>query len=230
MNPNWRRDYARYRALFTTMMAQYKDRGDIKAYMEVLLSLITVSVFTLFALRPTLLTIAQLLKSIESKKQTIATMDKKIENIAQAQSVFNQERPKITVLESALPSGLEPDVFARQVEGLVGAHSITLVSMTLDKGTILGGRVPEKESENISKEPALPDKVVGSTFTLTLNSPSSQYKNLSEFLKDFENLRRFTIIDEIRFTKGQQKDSEKIILFIRGKLPYLLSARKEQVF
>ena len=81
MNQSWRREYLRYKSYFLNVMGRYKERADVKVYLEILLSLATISVFAIFALRPTILTIAGLLKEIETKKETLAKMDEKISNL-----------------------------------------------------------------------------------------------------------------------------------------------------
>jgi hypothetical protein len=223
MNPDWRKDYVRYRSFFLSMMSKYQERADIKAYLEILLSLGTVAIFTLFALRPTILTIAQLLKDIESKRQTLAIMDTKITNLAQAQSLYEQERSKIVLLESAIPKTSEPDIFSRQVEGLVGAHDINITSFTLEGGTILGSTIPK--STGTPAKDTLPEGAAETGFTLTGTTPIENYQKISSFLTDFEKLRRPVVINEIRITRGQEKDSQEIVLYLKGQLPYLSSQR-----
>ncbi len=225
MNSDWRKDYNRYRSYFSHVISQYKERSDLKAYLEMFLSLITISIFTIFALRPTLLTIAQLVKDIETKKETIVRMDKKIASLAQAQSQYESERAKIAVLESAVPKSGQPDIFARQIEGLVGSHQLSTVSFTVGKSTVFDTTtnsealpLPEQSSSS------LPEGAEGTGFTLTTEIDLTNFLTLSEFLNDFEKLRMPFVLHEIRVTTGQALDTQgqKLLLFIRGETPYLL--------
>src|SRR3972149_11044320 len=100
MNPGWRNNYLRYKSYFLNVVGSYRERADIRVYLEILLSLVTVSIFSIFALRPTLLTIAHLTREIQSKQQTLKTMEDKIGNLGQAQSLYDRERAKIALLES----------------------------------------------------------------------------------------------------------------------------------
>ena len=63
------------------MSKAYEDREDIRVFIELLLTLVAVFVFSVFAIRPTLNTIGGLTQEISSKKETIDIMDKKIANI-----------------------------------------------------------------------------------------------------------------------------------------------------
>ncbi len=76
----WRKDYLRYRSYFLNVLNLYKRKEDLRMFLEIMLSLSAISFFSIFALRPTFLTIATLLKEINAKKGTIITMDTKIKN------------------------------------------------------------------------------------------------------------------------------------------------------
>lgn len=230
MNSDWRKDYIRYKSFFLHTMSQYRGRADLKAYLEILLSLVTISVFMVFALRPTILTIAQLLKDIEAKREVLAVMDAKVTNLSRAQSLYEQERNKIVLLENAVPKTSEPDVFARQIEGLVGAHAIDITSFTVNKSLILS-KSPNTESGSANKDP-LPEESLGAEFSVTGTVPITEYSSLSDFLTDFEKLRRPAYIDQVRISRisrGKEKDSKDIVLFIQGKLPYLLYSKNTEV-
>ncbi|MEJ2441504.1 MAG: hypothetical protein P8Y06_01110, partial [Patescibacteria group bacterium] len=77
----WRKDYLRYRSYFLNIVGVYKQRKDLRMFLELLLTLVTVSFFAAFALRPTLLTIIELLKEIDTKEETLTKMSTKIQEI-----------------------------------------------------------------------------------------------------------------------------------------------------
>ena len=81
MAGGWRSNYLRYRSFFLNIYNVYKRRPDLKMFMEILLSLGTISFFAAFALRPTALTIVDLLEQIDEKETTIEKMDQKIQNL-----------------------------------------------------------------------------------------------------------------------------------------------------
>jgi hypothetical protein len=111
----WRKDYLRYRSYFLNIVNVYKQRRDVKAFLELILTLVTISFFALFALKPTLLTIIELLREIEAKEETVEKMDTKIQNLQQAQTLYIQEAARIKLLETAIPDKPAPDLFVRQI-------------------------------------------------------------------------------------------------------------------
>jgi len=72
MAPAWRNSYLRHKTYFLNISSQYSKKQDVRMFMELLLSLATVSLFAVFAIRPTLITIAELYKEIQGKKTTVA--------------------------------------------------------------------------------------------------------------------------------------------------------------
>jgi hypothetical protein len=220
MNSDWRKDYIRYRSLFSNLVSGYKTRADLKVYLEVMLSLVTISVFTIFALRPTVITIAQLLKDIDAKKTVLAQMNAKIESLARAQSVYEAERSRITLLDNAVPKASKADVFARQIEGLIGAHKVDVISFNQTKGVIVG-------TEVVSAAPltTIPEGASASTFSLSVSTGVDNYEALSTLLSDLEKLRMAQILENVKVSKGKEKEEQKLILFVQGELPYLLPTK-----
>jgi len=85
---NWREDYNRYQRLFWKNYNLFKEREDIRNYVELVLSLISIIIFAVFALRPTILTIIELNKEIKTKEETVKQMDTKIKNLQKAQKPY----------------------------------------------------------------------------------------------------------------------------------------------
>jgi hypothetical protein len=201
MNPSWRKNYSRYRALFLNAMNNYRKRGDIKAYLEILLSLATISIFAVFALRPTLLTISKLLKEIDGKEKTLQVMNEKIENLSGARNLYEQEKSKIELLDTAIPRGPNPEVFARQIALILGDQS----SATTNEGGTKG---------------SFPKNAGSVTFSTGAKAVVDQFQLVSDFLSDFEMLRRPTKIDSLSLTVKKEGTETTVSLIIGGKLPY----------
>ena len=219
MDKGWRRNYLRYKSFFLNIATQYKNRSDLKAYLEILLSLVTISVFSIFALRPTLLTIAELVTEIENKKEVIAKMDNKIEDLSKAQILFDRNRREITLLENfAIPQEPNIDVFTRQIEGLSNKHQLGVLTMSLGKASILGAK---SETDTNSQEGQVDPKQM--EFNLSLSGNIDQYPLFVNFLNDFENLRTITKINSFNFNLKDVQDSDQknLIFTIGGDLPYI---------
>src|SRR4030042_1069686 len=80
MDIGLRQKYQSRKNLLAKTLNAYSQRPNLKAYLELFLSLITVVVFGVFAIRPTIITIGKLLKEIKAKEETVVIMNQKIEN------------------------------------------------------------------------------------------------------------------------------------------------------
>ena len=203
MAVNWRKQYYQYRKYFANIIVLYKKRPDLKMFLELLLSLITISIFAFFALKPTFFTISQLLKDIETKKQTIAQMDQKITNLTTAQNTYNLELNHISLLETAVPDTPSPNSFIRQVEAVAQKNNVTVLGVSVGEATLAG---------EVQETSGLIDVSI---------SISGDYSALTSFLDDFQNLRRPPLIETVSLSLASQETTTNIVLVITTKVPFL---------
>ena len=215
MGPAWRTNYLRYKRFFLTFFSQYQDRQDLRMFLEILLSLVTISLFSLLALRPTLITIAELIKEIESKKETVAQMEGKIENLSQAQTVWDQEINKIRLLETSIPKNPIPDGFIRQIEGLAFKDSVSVLSMSTAEITLVGKDKGEVEE-------TLDGLVLGTSGEVVYSARvAADYQELLSFLSDIDKMRRPTNIESLTIDMTKTEQGLQLVLVVKGSIPYM---------
>lgn len=200
----WRKDYLRYKSYYLDILNLYKRREDLRIFLEIILSLVTISFFSLFALRPTFLTIAVLLKEINTKKETIAKMDAKIENLQTAQNILSQESARIPILELSIPTFPQPQNFVHQIEGIAVAAQTQILGIRVDE-IPLKGDVPVKDQREMG-------------FSV---SATGSFQNLFSFLKNLENLRSPVKIDILGISLAKKEQGNILTLVVTGKVPYL---------
>lgn len=211
----WRLDYSRYQRYFLNIMLFYKKRADLQAFLEILLSLGATALFILLALRPTLITISSLLREIEEKEATIATMDQKIQNLTTAQSRYNQDSARIALLDTAIPTKVSPAEFLRQIEGVANKNSVALVGVTVGEIILLGPEGTKIIDEELKALPAGAE-----SFNVTIVA-SGDYPNLALFIQDIENLRRPVFVDSFSINTGRFEDTTSLVVQIAGRTPFV---------
>lgn len=224
MIPIWRKNYQRYRSYFSHIIAQYKNRDDVIAYIEVLLSLVAISIFSLFALKPTLTTIAQLLKEIEANNQTIEAMNKKIQNITRAQTLYDKERSKIMMVLDSVPTGASPETIIRQIEGISEKHKVVISRISVGKATILGAIVSSVSNEGKNIQVNLPQShnqdIFYAEVSVTANVSLDAYPLVQQFLHDIERQRIPVIITQANIANVKEKEKRTLVLNMKFYLPY----------
>lgn len=211
---NIREEYAKYKRYFRRIADTYYRRPSVKASVELLLTLLTISFFAIFALRPTLNTIAELWANIASQKETSRALEEKLSNLGRAQLVFSQEEQRLALLNEALPNEPRPDQYLQQIEGLVATHGLSLESFNIDETLLLGK--PEKPKGRKKDEKEIPNvENIPISFSV-----SGDFSSLISFLEDTENLRRLIVIESLSFGAGTGRRAGSLLLTIAGGVPY----------
>ena len=211
----WRVGYLRYKEFFLNILLVTKKRPDVKLFLEATLSLITILVFSIFALRPTLLTIASLVKEIKTKEEIVETMDEKIANLDAAESLYAQEETRINTVKEAVPVGAAPEVLLRQLEGVSLTAPTSLLGASFGE-IVLSGKEPEKKTKEDLK--ALPEGAKSLTFSVSV---TGDYFALSKFLADMEALRMPIKIDASGLNSSPNQEGTTLTLVISARTPYI---------
>ena len=219
MATGWKKEYTRYKGFFLNILELYKKRPVIKVYLELFLTLVTIVLFSLFALRPTILTIVELLNDIETKEEAVAKMDTKIANLQKAQSIHTQELSRIALLDTTIPKSPSPDTFAQQIEGAAATKNSGLVGISIENTKLVGS----DEQIKIKKdEEVLPHGALGISVSLNF---TGDYQSLHDLLSTLEFMRRPIEIMTLNFVKPSTDlfGPDILNLSISGQAPYLRS-------
>src|SRR4030042_3130394 len=149
----WRDQYNRYKGYFLNIVNLYKQRADLRAFTEVILSITTITIFIVFALKPTALTIIALAKEINEKKETSAKLDQKISDLQEASLVYSQSQTAILSVNTAIPDGPQPDIISGQVVGLAGKNSVRVLGLSVGQVALIGKDSAAKKSTDLRPLP-----------------------------------------------------------------------------
>ena len=210
----WRKEYIRYKQVFLNILGLYKQKEDLRIFLEIILSLSTISIFTAFALRPTILTILELTKGLKTKEQIRVTLTQKIENLEIAQDILMSEEFNIASLNLALPDLPKPETLAKQIEGASSKNSVKVSSLSVEETTLLGKELPKKTSSELS---ALPENAAGLSFSLSV---SGSYTSLLSFVKDLENLKTPFKLDSLNLNLIETDEGKSLVGVISGRAVY----------
>ena len=194
MAVGWKKDYLRYKDFFLNVLRLYKSKPNFKIYLELILSLSAMVIFSIFAIRPTIITIIGLNKEIRGKEETVVKLKQKIKNLQTASMTLQAEANRLPLIIQAVPNLASPEVFVKQIENIASQNGVIILKLSA--------------SEEINELP----------FSISV---TGHYASLSSFLKSVENLRRPVKFDSFAIISSVA-DLEKVLtLTITGKLPYL---------
>jgi len=205
MSTTWRDRYLRSKYMVQKTIRDYSEKPQLRAYLEIFLTLTAISLFGIFAIRPTIKTIGLLLQEIKAKEDTLKTMNDKINNLKIAKDLYTREEDKIKLIDEAVPIQPKPDSLALQIEELAKRDSIFINNLTIEDTQILGGANTEEDQD----------------LSLTL-SIYGNYSNLTQFSNDVEDLRRPIKFDSITISSAQTKDGKNLFMTLNNlSTPYL---------
>lgn len=215
----WRQNSFFYRKYVYNFLLLYKNRSDIRMFLEVVLSLSTVCIFGIFAIRPTLLTIANLVTEIDNKKKVSSLMDTKISNLSRAQQNLSRNESLVELLSQSVPDGPEPQTYVRQVEALVARHSLGLTQFSVEKVNLKGQQTTEQQQINSDEQTnsTLPPNAKTVDIAVTV---SGTYENLKSFLQDLEKTRRMLVVDSFTMSLPRSSQNQQVSLTVTGRILY----------
>lgn len=210
-------EYRRYRRYFVDIRHLYQKK-KVRIYTGVVLSILTTTFFLFFAIRPTVTTIASLIKEIKDKKEIAAKLQDKINALNSAQTEYQQVEKDLFLIDEALPQNANLSLFIRQLEALASKNNVAIQSIQFEE-TILKGKEaptkPTKAKEKVEKREVLP----GMNFSLAV---AGDYYNLKLLLGSLSNLRRLVLIDGFSF-QPVSKEEKNLILTLNARAYYLTS-------
>lgn len=220
---DYRREYQRYKYYYLKLK-DFSSQPITKASLSLVASLLTVSILAIFAIKPTLTTIAKLINQINNDKKIENQLALKIISLKEIQKRLEEIKPFLPVIEKALPSNHSFSRIEREIEYLAFKDQILLESVNVGQFWIVDkvNSDPETDSENQDNNLVYLENQTEPVFKLDLNlSVSGTYKNLKQFLFDLENIDRIIKIDNLNFSKNINQTDKNIKLSIVAQAYYL---------
>ncbi len=217
----WRNQYTRYKDFFLNVYDSYTKTAEAKMFIEILLSVSVSTFFVFLALRPTVVTILELVKTIQEKEKVVAQLEQKIENLNSAKQIYDQNSSRIALITLAVPEVPEPEVLSRQLQGLAQQNSVEVTSLAVEEVPLLG-------EEQVPEEKELESLPSGSNpVTFNFNIKSSSFPFVSNLLMGLESLRVPIRLDSFSISASEGEETVNLILVIGGRSPYLSSNKSQ---
>lgn len=147
------------------------------------LTIIAITFFALFAIRPTLLTMAELIKQIDDRKVIDQKLSQKIAALSTAQAELASKQTDALVLDSSVPSTPRFPELLKQIERAASENSVVI-------GTLVTQTVPvERDVKTVT---TLDLQSIPLTLTV-----SGSFEGLIGMLATLGNMQRILAIDRI---------------------------------
>lgn len=207
MNPR----YSRY---YTYIQPVFKNK-TFQTYGTLTFGLIVVIFFLIFAVRPTILTILSLQKTIIAQNQLLKQINTKADNLSLARDNYNNlNQPLKSKVVALVPTSASLPCFMNYLSDLAATEDATISSIQISQTDLNG------TSKCIITDDDLANSQKGkvSKIDFTLNTQGS-YNSMVNFLEKIERLNRLVTIENVAFNKDATKST--IFISISGQILYI---------
>lgn len=194
--------YHQYAAYYQKASVLYQ-RPQVKASLEIILSIFTVALLIFFAIRPTLTNVASLQKKIEDQDVVLKKADTKLGQLIKAEAAMSENQVNLQLYTNAVPNTLDYFNISKRIEIIARENQVNLKSMKLPGSILTGGRTVPGLTGDITKSIAVPSDTGLTTIPVTFSVEGSQTQVLG-FLRDLENMDLLAVIESIRIAKVQR--------------------------
>lgn len=193
---NYRNSVDRYRKYLLVM----QKRPLWRATLFVALSLGLLIILLLFALRPTLLTIAGLVNDIDTKKEIHSKLEQKVSNLQKMVQSYQRIQDKLPILDAAIPSNPEFSTFGKYVQTSASASGFMIDSMRFEKIAMSGAAGL-------------------ASFDFAISGKGS-YAQIHDFIAKLEMARRINWLSDVTITKNQEG---LLVISLKGQVFFVLN-------
>lgn len=206
---NYKTESNRYNYYYRRLKIFY-EKPVTQVSSAVLFSLATILFFAVFAIRPTLITIGELLKKIDNQEVILEKAEKKVASLASAQQLYNKVAPSLAMIDTAVPPDYQIQQLLLAIEASAAQQNIPINNLSLSK---LEYPVSQPKAYSVQEL----------EFTLSFDT---SYPSARLLLSSLEQLPRLVSLDSISFRQGNganqraNTQADAITVTLNGRVFY----------
>jgi Tfp pilus assembly protein PilO len=169
------------------------QRPEIKASLEIILSVFVVTGLILAAIRPTLTNIAALQKRIDDLESVDKKADNKIAQVFNSQNQLSTFQDKLRLFDEAVPDKFSYYNMAGRIESLARKRGLTVQTVSMPGIKLFGkGKgVGEWSTKTLTKNA---NKIIKSSISFAV---SGDPETVRVFLEEVENMDRLAQLESV---------------------------------
>lgn len=191
MELNYRQEYHHYQHYLHQL--KKIDQQSNSGLSMLTLSFFTMAFFALFAIKPTLTTIANLHRQIKDSSLLERKLQEKINNLSRVQLEYEKNRPAIAKIDTVLPDEVAFEQLLVQLEQLNQQINATESSLFFNTITVVG---------TASASPKTDKDYDVVAFKIGANS---SYTDILSFLSGLENFQRLLTLNLISLNSQKSR-------------------------
>lgn len=176
----------------------------IKSYATPIINIIALTVFIVFAIKPTIETILVLQKKLYDSNQVLIKLKQKEDNLSQAKTNYqNLDLSLKSKIQNEVPTKVDLKGITLNLESIAQANNASISALQVQPFTEEVGATNNRKLDQI-------------TFTYNLEG---SYSKLLDILNQLQHSTRLISIESVVINKVE--DSSNLLIIISGKAYYL---------
>ena len=186
------------------------ERPEIRASVEIILSVFTVTFLLTLAIRPTLATVATLQKKIADQVVVDTKLSTKIGQLAKASADLGTYADRISDFSAAVADVPDESGVAKRFSLVANENNVAIQSLALDAIPLIGQKIKLTDKEKGGVMPPLEKDGKVASFSINFDV-SGEPTKVIDFLSKIENMDRVVLITAIDLKKEEVKASGTLI-------------------
>lgn len=175
------------------------EKENTRIFVTLALTFGALIFFGIFAINPTLTTIAELQKELEDNIAVEQQLRTKLENLSSLQSQFTQIEPDLKYLYSAVPKTAEAPLLSAQISALAQKQRLNVTSYRVAEVQLL--------SQNVTSAKT-------TSFIFTIQAEGT-YEDMIAFSSSLAQLDRIVTVESMSI--GRDTKTNNLLLTLRGR-------------
>lgn len=151
--------------------------------------------FAIFAIKPTIITMTDLIKEIEDKRTTSEALTKKVTALSTVQTEYYTLQEQFPALDQVIPTVPNADRFLQILEKVASENRLSITSLQMKEVP----QVPIEAETSFSK--------LQPNSSIVTISISGEYSGIKSFIKTINASQPLMTVDSISFTNSKKSDS-----------------------
>lgn len=203
-------------SLYSQKIGLLYKRPEVKASLEVILSVFTITILIMVAIRPTLVNITSLQKKIADQETVNKKADNKITQLINADKQLKEFASSLYLYDDAVPDGYKFSDGAGRIEYLAKKNNLKIESLSFSGYNLTGGEATKLDW--FSKMAKLdPSNVTIEEVSFTI---TGKPQGVVDFLKEIENMDRLAILNNVTLAKQTGQTKAEDVLKASGSVRF----------
>ncbi len=199
----------------TVALNRFYQKPGVRVSLELLLSVFFVIILIVVAIKPTLVTMTELTKEINEKKEIDKKLPKKIAALSSAQATLLNLQDELPLLDEALPEKIDIVYYLKIIEYEASNNDLTITGIGLPELPNEDGNNPSKIKQEKTSKHQSGEKILNGSVTV-----DGSYKDIKNFIKALEKSRASFLINSVSFATKKINGKSHLLASIILSLPY----------